>query len=105
MSGSSRRSRWPSSNGWTAAAPTPARRSRPAAIARSFGALAIAFAASCAGRTVLIPESDTLLRVGPGGTKTRVWYHLDGEWVDSGAEVRIPEGWYLLPPRFVEDGE
>jgi hypothetical protein len=30
-----------------------------------------------------------------------VLQRINGEWVESG-DVEIPEGWYLVPPRFVE---
>ena len=62
--------------------------------------LAAASATGCT-RTVLVPE-DSLLRVGPNA-KIRVWYHLKGEWHDSMQDLKIPEGWYLVPPSFVDD--
>lgn len=61
----------------------------------------VAASATGCGRTVLIPE-DSLLRVGPDA-RIRVWYHLKGEWHDSGQELKIPEGWYLVPPSFVDE--
>lgn len=103
MTGSLPLSRWHSSNGWIAACRTAVRPRTLAAIASVCAALAIACASGCARRTVLVPSDDTLMRVGPGGAQIRVWYHLKGEWVDSGTELRIPEGWYLLPPQFVEE--
>lgn len=83
--------------------PNPRRLSRLAVTALFCAAWVIGCAAGCRGRTVLIPSDDSLLRVGPGGAKLRVWYHLKGEWLDSGEPLAIPEGWYLLPPSFVED--
>jgi hypothetical protein len=67
-----------------------------------FAGLGIASAAGCA-RTVLV-EENSLLRVGRGA-ELRVWYHLKGEWVDSEVRLKIPEGWYLVPPSFVSEDD
>jgi hypothetical protein len=67
-----------------------------------FAALALASTGGCA-RTVLIEEG-SLLRVGPDA-EMRVWYHLEGEWRDSGVSVKVPEGWYLVPPSFVSEDD
>ena len=41
------------------------------------------------------------MRVGPMVTG-RVYHRLAGEWVLSQNSIPIPEGWYLVPPSFVE---
>jgi hypothetical protein len=95
LSGSSRFSRWRSSSGfplvvlailiWTALL---------------FALLAIGSASGCA-RTVLVPESSPV-RVGPCA-RARVYALIDGEWVLSGNSVELEEGWYLVPPSYVEE--
>lgn len=65
-----------------------------------FIALALGFASGCS-RTILVPESSPI-RVGPG-TTNRVYVRDGGEWVLSQNAVTIPEGWYCVPPSFVED--
>lgn len=64
-----------------------------------FAVLATAFASGC-GRTVLVSESSPI-RIGPS-TEGRVYARVDGEWTLSANEVTIPEGWYCVPPSFVE---
>ncbi len=60
-----------------------------------------ALAAGCAsGRTVLIAD-DSPVRIGPGVTG-RVYQLLEGKWVLSDAPAALPEGWYVVPTRFVE---
>ena len=44
------------------------------------------------------------MRVGPMVTG-RVYHRLAGEWVLSQNAIAIPEGWYLVPPSFVEQEE
>ena len=62
-------------------------------------ALVLAFASGC-GRTVLVSEGSPM-RVGPE-TRAQVWTRVDGEWELSANRLDIPEGWYLVPPSFVE---
>jgi hypothetical protein len=62
-------------------------------------ALVLAFASGC-GRTVLVSEGSPM-RVGPA-TRAQVWTRVQGEWELSASRVEIPEGWYLMPPSFVE---
>jgi hypothetical protein len=50
---------------------------------------------------VLVSESSPI-RVGPR-TEARVYALVGGEWVLSENEVLVPEGWYCVPPSFVED--
>jgi len=52
------------------------------------------------GRTMLIAD-DVPVRIGPDVTG-RVYVLTDGDWTLSENVVRIPEGWYCVPPRFVE---
>jgi len=92
-----------SSLGWSGRLRSLARPSKLAALGIVFAARVIGCASGCGHRTILIPSDDALLRVGKGGARMRVWLHLEGKWVDSGSELDIPEGWYLLPPRFVEE--
>jgi hypothetical protein len=55
------------------------------------------------GRTVFVAD-DSPLRIGPGTTGT-VYRLLDDAWVLSPDRVVYPEGWYIVPPRFVEPGD
>lgn len=73
-------------------------------IAALFAVLAVAYATGCT-RTILVPEAAPI-RIGPG-TEARV-YAVDPaskEWRLSENEVAIPEGWYCVPPSFVEDSD
>lgn len=63
-------------------------------------ALVLAFASGC-GRTVLVSEGSPM-RVGPE-TRAQVWTRVQGEWELSANRLEIPEGWYLVPPSFVEN--
>lgn len=63
-------------------------------------AVALGFASGCASRTVLVSESSPT-RAGPS-FKGRVYTLVDGEWRLSSDPVEIPEGWYMVPPSFVE---
>ena len=60
------------------------------------GALASAY--GC-GRTVLVTD-DSPIRIGPA-TTGRVYRLIEGDWVLSDDRVKLPEGWYAVPPRFV----
>ena len=42
------------------------------------------------------------IRVGPE-TKARVYVYEDGQWVLSSNQVIVPEGWYCVPPSYVEN--
>jgi hypothetical protein len=64
-----------------------------------FAALATAFAGGCS-RTVLVSEASPV-RIGPA-TSGRVYARVNGEWVLSQNRVEIPEGWYCVPPSYVE---
>jgi len=65
-----------------------------------FAGLALASATGCT-RTILVPEASPV-RVGPK-TKARVYVREGNEWVLGDNEVTVPEGWYLVPPSFVEE--
>jgi len=66
----------------------------------AFAVLAIGFANGCA-RTVIVSDGSPA-RIGPDA-KARIYARVDGEWRLSESVVAIPEGWYLVPPRFVEN--
>lgn len=63
-------------------------------------ALAVASATGCA-RTVLVTEGAPV-RIGPNA-RARVYALERGEWTLSQNPVAIPEGWYVVPPSFVDD--
>lgn len=63
-------------------------------------ALVLASASGCS-RAVLVPESSPI-RIGPA-TEARVYTRVGDEWVLSENRVEIPEGWYCVPPSFVEE--
>lgn len=62
--------------------------------------VALAFASGCGSRTVLVPESSPI-RVGPGMTG-RIYILNEDEWMLSDEPASVPEGWYLVPPSYVE---
>jgi len=63
-----------------------------------FFALLVLLCASGCRQTVLVPDGSPMRSV---SLKGRVLQRIEGEWVES-SDVEIPEGWYLVPPRFVE---
>lgn len=65
-----------------------------------FVALAIGCASGCASRTVFVPE-ESPMRIGPRAD-VRVYHRVDGVWTLSQNTIRIPEGWYLVPPSYVK---
>jgi len=73
-------------------------------IAALFAVLGIAYASGCT-RTILVPESAPI-RIGPE-MRGKV-YAVDPEsksWRMSDNRVTIPEGWYAVPPSFLEDSD
>lgn len=68
----------------------------------AFAALLLAFALGCGGNRVVFVPDQSPVRTGPG-TKGRVWTLEGGEWRLSGNTVEIPEGMYLVSPRWVEE--
>lgn len=78
------------------------RRSTRLAICLAFVVPASASVHGCA-RAVLIPEGAPM-RIGPE-CRTRVYVMTGSEWRLSGNRIEIPEGWYVVPPSFVEEPE
>jgi len=67
-------------------------------------AISIALAAGCgSGRTVLVAE-DSPSRVGPN-VSGPAYTLIDDEWTRTDGRIEYPEGWYVVPPRFVRPGE
>ncbi len=64
--------------------------------------LALGSASGCS-RAVFIPEASPI-RIGPN-VKAKVYLLINGEWTLSDNQVTIPEGWYCVPPRFVDEDE
>ncbi len=64
-----------------------------------FVVLVHACAGGCA-RTVLVTESSPV-RAGPS-FQGKVYTLVENEWRLSPNEVTIPEGWYMVPPSYVE---
>lgn len=98
----SRRSSPPSRSSSSAGLNEEALRWMQIAIWVGFAVLAVVFASGCA-RTVLVSDGSPM-RIGQG-TAGRVYTRQGGEWVLSPDRVQIPEGWYVVPPRFVEEDE
>ena len=63
-------------------------------------ALAVGFGSGCT-RTILVPEASPI-RIGPR-TEARVYVRDGGEWVLGSNSVTIPEGWYCVPPSYVDE--
>ena len=61
----------------------------------------LVFANGCGPRTVLVPESSPV-RIGPN-VKGRVYVREGNEWTLSSNCVEIPEGFYLVPPSYVDE--
>lgn len=71
-------------------------------VAILFAVLAVASATGCT-RTILVPEASPI-RIGHDA-RAHI-YVLDPEtkaWRLSDERVKIPEGWYCVPPSFVEE--
>ena len=65
-----------------------------------YAVLVLVLASGCT-RAVLVPESSPI-RVGQN-VRGRVYVREQGKWIESDNEVQIPEGWYCVPPSYVED--
>lgn len=63
--------------------------------------LVLGFASGCGSRVVLVKESSPV-RIGPKA-KAKVYAFMDNEWQLSQNEVCLPEGWYLVPPSYVDE--
>lgn len=66
------------------------------------GALVAASGVGCA-RTVLVNDSAPI-RLGPG-VRARIYLYNGTDWELSPNAVPLPEGFYLVPPRFVDGPE
>lgn len=66
-----------------------------------FSAVLASASAGCSPRAVLVPESSPV-RIGPEVSGRVYVLTPEGDWQLSGNSVSIPEGWYLVPPSFVE---
>jgi hypothetical protein len=65
-----------------------------------FAALVAGLETGCT-RAVLVPESSPV-RIGPE-VRCRIYLLENGEWVISDNEILLPEGWYCVPPSYVEE--
>ena len=65
-------------------------------------ALALASASGCGGNRVVFVPDQAPVRTGPG-IKGRVWTLEGDQWRLSDSAVQIPEGMYLVSPRWVEE--
>ena len=86
---------------------TQARASKALTLTRSpkfWRRLALAFVSIfvCVGcsRVVLVTEASPI-RIGPD-CRTQVYTLIDGEWRLGDNRVVIPEGWYVVPPSYVD---
>jgi hypothetical protein len=69
-------------------------------IAVFLAVLALVFTTGCT-RTVLVSESSPI-RMGPE-VRGKIYTKTADGWQLGDNEVRIPEGWYCVPPSFVEE--
>jgi hypothetical protein len=67
-------------------------------------AAALGFASGC-GRTVLIPEAAVLRVARDVKGHVYSWNEADQEWQMSARQIAYPEGWYIVPPSYVEEDE
>lgn len=67
------------------------------------GVLVTAFVVGCGPRVVLVQE-DSPVRTGED-VRGHVYARVNGNWVPSRNRVAVPEGWYLVPPSFVESDQ
>lgn len=51
-------------------------------------------------RVVLVSESSPI-RIGPNCT-TQIYSFVDGEWLLSPNKLTLQEGWYCVPPSFID---
>jgi len=69
-------------------------------IAVFLAVLALVFTTGCT-RTVLVSESSPI-RMGPE-VRGKIYTKTADGWQLGDNEVKIPEGWYCVPPSFVEE--
>ena len=67
-----------------------------------FGALALAFASGC-NRTVLVPEGSLLRAASDVHGHAYLWNDEAKEWRLTDEPIQYPEGWYFVPPSFVDE--
>ena len=84
--------------GLTSALSAEASRKMRRASMMIFAALALACVSGCS-RTILVSESSPI-RIGQ--VRGTVYASVDGEWRLSENAVTIPEGWYCVPPSFMD---
>lgn len=99
----SRKLHWPCSTGWTRAWHVVRSVLMLPLIVTVCVAAALAFASGCGSRAVFISETSPI-RMGPKVT-ARVWMLVGHEWTLSQNEIEIPEGMYIVSPKFVEEAE
>jgi len=87
-----------SSHGSTSALSAGALRKMRQASLMICAALVLACGFGCS-RTILVNESSPI-RIGQ--VRGTVYASVDGEWRLSENAVTIPEGWYCVPPSFME---
>lgn len=87
------------SHGCIASSSERVKRRTRLAIPTCFAVLALAFANGCT-RAVLVSESSPI-RTGPD-MRGRVYVRSADGWQLSENAVTIPEGWYCVPPSYVE---
>jgi len=73
----------------------------PTVILLCLTALALGCASGCAARTVFVPD-ESPMRLGPNA-KARVYHRVGGEWTLSSNAIELPEGWYIVPSRYVKE--
>ena len=80
------------------------KRSKPTRSLKYLRRLALAFVSTfvCVGcsRVVLVTEASPI-RIGPD-CRTQVYTLIDGEWRLGDNRVTIVEGWYCVPPSYVD---
>jgi hypothetical protein len=73
------------------------------AVLACFVVLVLVLINGCGPRVVLVSE-DSPVRTGED-VKGHVYALVGGEWLPSSNRVLVPEGWYLVPPSFVESDQ
>lgn len=87
-----------SSLGLTSASSAEASRKMRRRSLMIFAALVLACACGCS-KTILVSESSPI-RIGQ--VRGTVYASVNGEWRLSENAVTIPEGWYCVPPSFMD---
>jgi hypothetical protein len=83
------------------------KRSKPTRSLKYLSRLALAFVSTCAfvgcSRVVLVTEASPI-RIGPD-CRTQVYTLIDGEWRLGDNRVVIPEGWWVVPPSYIDSAK